>query len=127
MGELRDTLLMSFTAKDLNPLVRGDDWTIKLTVTQDGSVVDITGYTYYFTLKSDIDAADPGDLQVTATSSGADAAAGIVYINVTDTQTNNLDPRNYNYDVQQIDDTGSVQTLLLGKVKVVKDVTRTIS
>ena len=118
---------MSFTAKDLNPLVRGDDWTIKLTVTQDNSVVDITGYTYYFTLKADIDAADPGDLQVTATSSGVDAAAGIVYINVTDIQTNNLDPRTYNYDVQQIDDSGNVQTLLIGKVKAVKDVTRTIS
>lgn len=118
---------MSFTSKDLNPLVRGDDWTIKLSVQQNGSVVDITGYTYYFTLKSDIDAADPGDLQVTASSTGADAAAGIVYINVADTQTNSLEPRTYNYDVQQIDDSGNVQTLLIGKVKVVKDVTRTTS
>jgi hypothetical protein len=118
---------MSFTSKDLNPLVRGDDWTIKLSVQQNGSVVDITGYTYYFTLKADIDAVDPGDLQVTASSVGADAAAGIVYINVSDTQTNSLEARNYNYDVQQIDDSGNIQTLLLGKVKVVKDVTRTTS
>lgn len=118
---------MSYTAKDLNPLVRGDDWTIKVVVKQNGSVVNITGYTFYFTLKADIDAPDPGNLQVTATSSGSNATQGIVYINVDSTLTNNLVPQTYNYDVQQIDDTGNVQTLLIGKVKVVKDVTRSIA
>lgn len=116
---------MSYTSKDLTPLVRGDDWTIKVVVSSGGQVLDVTGYTYYFTLKSDIDSPDPGDLQVTATPS-EDPTAGLVYINVPRTLTNSLEPRTYNYDVQQQDDTGSVQTLLIGKVKVVKDVTRTV-
>lgn len=116
---------MSFTSKDLNPLVRGDDWTIKVTITQNNAAVDITGYTFYFTLKSNIDDADPGDLQTTASSTGADALAGIVYINVDAADTDSLTPANYNYDIQQKDDSGQIQTLFIGKVKVVKDVTRT--
>lgn len=116
---------MSYTAKDLDPLVRGDDWTIKLTITSGNSPVDITGYTYYMTLKSDIDAADPGDIQVTASSTGSDATSGILYINFTNVQTDSLTPQNYYYDIQQKDDTGAIQTLFIGKVKVVKDITRT--
>lgn len=118
---------MPYTAKDLNPLVRGDDWTIKLAVKQNNTVVDITGYSYYFTLKADIDAADPGDLQIVTVASGDDALSGIIYINALAAETNDLLPQTYNYDVQQIDTSGNVQTILIGKVKVVKDVTRSTS
>jgi hypothetical protein len=118
---------MSYTAKDLNPLVRGDDWTIKLVVSSDGSIVDVNGYTYTFTLKGNIDDPDPGDLQVSSNPTGLDATSGIVYINAPKASTGILDAKTYNYDIQQIDDTGSIQTLLLGKVKVVKDVTRSTS
>lgn len=118
---------MSYTAKDLEPLVRGDDWTIKLVITSGGSPVDITGYTYFMTLKSNIEEPDPGDVQVTASSTGADATAGILYINFTNAQTDTLQSQSYYYDIQQRDDTGAIQTLFIGKVKVVKDVTRSTS
>ena len=119
---------MSYTTKDLPSLVRGDDWTLKLNVASGGSPVDITGYTFWMTLKSDIDMADPGDLQVTATQSDpVDAAAGIIYITAPKEQTSLLDPATYNYDVQQVDALGNVQTLLIGKVKVVRDITRSTS
>lgn len=119
---------MSFTSRDLDPLVRGDDWTIKLVLKSGGSALDITDYTYKMTLKGNIDDADPGDLQLTATASVADspteASQGILYIVATDTQTDSLEAKTYNYDVQQKDSSGKIQTLLIGKVKVVKDVTR---
>lgn len=122
---------MSYTARDLSPLVRGDDWKIKLTLTSNNSVLDITGYTYYFTLKDNIDDADPGVLQVTATPSVAtsptEASQGIIYITAARSLTNSLTAQTYHYDVQQKDTSGDVQTLLLGKVKVVKDVTRTVA
>ena len=122
---------MSYTQRDLSPLVRGDDWTLKLVLTSDGSVLDITGYTFWFTLKDNVDDADPGALQVTATpdisTSPTEASQGIIYIRASRTQTNSLAAKTYNYDVQQVDDSGNVQTLLLGKVKVVKDVTRSTS
>ena len=112
---------MSYTQRDLSPLVRGDDWTLKLVLTSDGSVLDITGYTLWFTLKSSIDDEDPGALQVTATPSIAtsptEASQGIVYITASKTLTDGLTPGTYNYDVQQVDGSGSVQTLLIGKVK----------
>lgn len=118
---------MSYTARDLEPLVRGDDWSIKLTITSGGSPVDITGYTYYMTLKADIDSADPGDIQTTASSVGADATAGILYIDFSKDDTSTLAAKTYKYDIQQRDDTGNIQTLFIGNVKVVKDVTRTIA
>ena len=122
---------MSYTQRDLSPLVRGDDWTLKLVLTSDNSVLDITGYTFWFTLKANIDDADPGALQVTATpdTSGnpSEASKGILYIRASRTLTDTLQTQNYNYDVQQVDDEGNVQTLLIGKVKVVKDITRSIS
>ena len=118
---------MAVTVRDLNDLVRGDDWSIKLTLASGGSAIDITGFTFYFTLKSNINDPDPGDLQVTASSSGQDAQDGIVYITVADSITSGLVPQKYKYDVQQIDSGGSVKTLLLGNVKVIQDVTLTIS
>lgn len=123
---------MTYTARDLDPFVRGDDWTLKLVLTDsNNSALDITGNTYRFTLKANIDDADPGALQVSATPSILDspteASQGILYITVADTLTDPLEARTYNYDVQQRDSTGKIQTLLIGKVKVVKDVTRTTS
>lgn len=122
---------MSYTSRDLSPLVRGDDWTIKLVLTSDGSALNITGNTYWLTLKENIDDADPGALQVTATpdisTSPTEASQGIIYIKASRTDTNTLAAKTYNYDVQQVDSSGNVQTLLIGKVKVVKDITRSTS
>ena len=122
---------MSYTQRDLSPLVRGDDWTLKLVLTSDGSVLNITGYTFWFTLKENVDDADPGALQVTATpdtsTNPTEASQGIIYIKASKTLTNSLSPKTYNYDVQQVDGSGNVQTLLIGKVKVVRDVTRSTS
>ena len=122
---------MSYTSRDLSPLVRGDDWTIKLVLTSDGSALNITGNTYWLTLKENIDDADPGALQVTATpdvsTSPTEASQGIIYIKASRTVTNTLAAKTYNYDVQQVDSSGNVQTLLIGKVKVVKDITRSTS
>lgn len=116
---------MSYTAKDLNPLVRGDDWSIKLNITENNSPVNITGYTYWLTLKSDIDSSDPGQLQISTVATSPNSNSGIVYINVPHTSTN-ITAQTYNYDVQQVDTSSPtiIKTILLGKVKVVKDVTR---
>lgn len=118
---------MSYTAKDLDPLVRGDDWSLKLNITSSSNPVDITGYTYYWTLKDNVDDADPGALQVTANPTGVPATAGEVTLTAAAATTTSITPQTYNYDVQQVNGSGAVQTLLIGKVKVVKDITRTTS
>ena len=119
---------MAFTAKDLDPLVRGDDWSLKLNITSGSNPVDINGYTYYWTLKEKVDDSDSAAaLQVTASPTGASASAGEVVLNASAATTTQITPQTYNYDVQQINDSGVVQTLLLGKIKVVKDITRSTS
>jgi hypothetical protein len=93
-------------------------------------VLDITGYSFTFTLKTNIDDADPGALQVTATpnvsGNPTEASQGIIYITASKTLTTNLAARTYNYDVQQADDSGKIQTLLIGKVRVAKQVTQSV-
>lgn len=119
---------MAFTSKDLDPLVRGDDWSLKLNIKSSNSAVNITGYTYYWTLKENVDDSDSAAaLQVTASPTGSAAQAGEVVLTASAASTTQITPQTYNYDVQQINDSGVVQTLLLGKIKVVKDITRSTS
>lgn len=116
---------MPFTELNLESFPRGDDWTVKLVVRDaDNVVIDITGYTYWLTLKSDVAEADPGDAQVSVTPPAQDAVQGTVYLTIPRAQTDLLTPGTYKYDVQQVDTTGRVTTLLIGKVRVVADITR---
>lgn len=116
---------MSFLVKNLPDVVRGDDWTFRFTITSNGSPVDLTSFIYRLTLKIDKDEDDPGALQITTPAQvGGDAVNGILTISVPRANTDNLAPATYNYDVQQTGD-GLVQTILIGKIKVVGDITRT--
>ena len=105
----------------LPPFVRGDTWIQKVTITGE----DITGWTFWLTLKLDPTATDVNaDAQVSVVASGADAAAGIVYITFTAGDTEDLLPTTYNYDIQYLDLAGAVQTLTYGTVTVIQDITR---
>jgi len=116
------------TQVDLNTFVRGDTWTNKFAFTdENNAAIDITDNVYYLTLKANPDATDLlADAQQNVTATGADALAGIVYVTFSSTQTAGLSPGKYYYDLQQID-SGQVSTLLLGKVKVLRDITQSIS
>jgi len=120
---------MALTRRDLSEFARGDDWTIKFTLRDSqNQVLDITGYSYWMTLKSNADDADPGDAQIGPVSAGSpDAVNGIIYMTFPKAQTDTLVPGTYNYDLQQVDGSGNVHTILLGKVKVAKDITRSTS
>lgn len=115
---------MSYTAKDLSPLVRGDDWKIRVVITENNVPLNITGYEYWFTMKKSIDSPDPGEVQVVVTPSEENASSGILDITVSHYNTSNIPTGNYYYDLQQIAPSTEIKTILLGKVKVVKDVTR---
>jgi len=86
--------------------------------------IDINGYTYWMTLKTNANDPDPGIAQVNQVASGTDATNGIVTLAFEASVTDNITPGTYNYDLQEVDDLGNVYTLLIGKVKVVKDITR---
>lgn len=109
-------------------IYRGDTWTETWTILdQNGVSVDITGATFKMTLKNNTSDADPGVLQLTSPSSGiviTDAATGVVTLTITATQTAALTPSTYEYDIQ-MNNTGTVKTLVRGKLTIVADVTIT--
>ena len=120
---------MSFRTKDLTSFARGDTWTLKFTITDTNSQpIDITGLTFWLTLKQNADDPDPGDAQVSTVAGSPDSNQGIVYVTFPASVTNGLAVGTYNYDLQQVDSSVSpaqINTLLIGKVKVAKDITRT--
>jgi hypothetical protein len=119
---------MSYTQLDLPAQVRGDTWVFSFVIQDtNGTAINITNHEYMITLKSDISVLDESaELQIGPTvPSSSDAAAGKVTIVVPGSSTNALVPKTYNYDVQEVDSTGTVSTLLIGKIRVRADVTRT--
>ena len=119
---------MSYIQQDLTPQARGDTWNLKFLIQDvDANPIDITGNQYWFTLKSDINLLDEqAELQVGPVSAGSpDASQGIISLTIPGGATNALEPRTYNYDVQEIDSNGRVNTLLIGKIRIKADITRT--
>jgi len=112
---------MAFTAYNFPNQVRGDTWFFEITIrNEDNTNLDVTLNEYWLTLKSDIDQSDEqAALQLGPISGGAN---GLVTITATPLQTD-IAVGTYNYDFQEVTNGGKVNTLLIGKLKVVKDVT----
>lgn len=110
--------------QDLNEFVRGDTWTNKIVLTKDGTPIDITGEQFWVTLKLNPTASDEeADAQKEVTASGTDATNGIVHVTLDAVDTVDLVPGRYYYDIQRKSG-NSIQTLLYGRVKVIRDITR---
>lgn len=106
-------------------IYRGDDKTINVTVKDSNGVVDITGYTFWFTVKADETDTD-GDAkiqkEVTSHTAPASGETAIV-LSTTDTD---LEVRSYYYDIQMKDTTNSITTLLKDRLLVNQDITQTV-
>ena len=115
-------------AEPLFVLYRGDDYTLRVVITDSADVpVDITGWSFISSMKlstvlEDSDA--PVSIDVPAVS-GPEAEAGIVYISYPNDQTADLLVTDYVVDLQRVFN-GKVTTVFSGKAKVLGDVTRRI-
>jgi len=111
---------------DLAAFNRGDTWTNRFTFTDTaGDPIDISGRVYWLTLKLDPEASDGNaDAQISVTASGSDAVNGVVYLTLPPTVTEGLLPANYYYDVQEVADASTVTTIMYGRVRVDRDITR---
>lgn len=108
--------------------IRGDTWNIEVTmVDASNNPVDISGNQYWFTLKSDIDFIDSqAELQYGPVSPGSpDDVAGILSFSIPGVLTKDLTGRSYHYDLQEITLSGEINTILIGKIRIRKDVTLT--
>jgi hypothetical protein len=107
-------------------IVRGDDHAIRLTIKDDlGNPIPITGWAFSVTLKlhSEISDDDAPVKVDTGALDDTDAANGIVNILLPSSQTQNLLPTTYLFDIQR-EAYDTVITVLVGDVDVIADATR---
>jgi hypothetical protein len=99
---------------------RGDTVSVKIQYT---GGIDITGWIFTITLKTELTDAAPA-LQVQQTASGVDAAAGVVRLVLTSVQTAPLSGWFYLDIERRIPGSpDNVRTIIYQKIKVVADVT----
>lgn len=104
-------------------MVRNDDRTFTLTFTdENGTAIDITGYTVFFTVKSaksDLDAA----AKIAKTwSAHSDPTNGITTFALEPADTTSLSGMYY-FDIQMKDVSSKIYTPMIGYFNVVEDVT----
>ena len=117
---------MSYKALDLPDQVRGDTWKFTFVFKDtNNAAIDITGLQYWFTVKESRDDTDAvAGVQVGPfVAEAGDALLGQLDLTVSPVQTNDLDPKTYYYDLQEVNASNEVSTLLLGRVKVKQDIT----
>ena len=114
-------------------MYRGDNKTWTLTFKDgNGTAIDITGYTIFFTVKnqnayvdSTSDTTD-GLVQKTIVNHTS-PSTGVSVLNIVPADTSSLSPTTYKYDMQLKDDSGSILTFIEGNFEVLADVTRRTS
>lgn len=119
---------MSYIQQDLVSQARGDTWNLQfLMLDIDGNPIDVTNFQYWFTIKTSPDLLDEdAAIQLGPIAlNPARASLGYVDIIVPGVQTNELDPITYHYDLQEVRDDGTISTLIIGKVRIKADITRT--
>jgi hypothetical protein len=113
---------------NLNKFHRGDTKKYKLTVVDQSNIpIDITDWTFWFTMKlnksqADVDASLQKSFLMPV---NADSTNGIGYITLDSTDTDDISPNKYHYDIQRVI-TGTppdVATVFYGVVRVLEDVT----
>lgn len=106
---------------------QGDDETFAITrEDSDGNAKDISGYTFWLTIKSNRSDSDANAVVQNKVTSHTDAANGQTEIDLTNSDTNSL-AGNYHYDIQEKTDGGSVNTLVQGTMYFRTDVTNSTS
>ena len=106
------------------PIFKRDTVSIVVNVTNasTGAVIDITGYTFWFTAKTnETDADGSAVIQKTVTTHN-DPTNGQTTITLSTSDTDQ-DVGNYFYDIQMKDGSGNITTLVKGILKVRQDIT----
>lgn len=119
---------MSIASTELESF-SGDDYALSLAFTDSlGAVVDISLYTIYLTIKTDINDAD-ADAKVSLNISGAgitDPLSGKTVVTILHGQTEALSGI-YKIDIKYKDGSGKVGTVLNGRINFVTNVTERAS
>ena len=99
-------------------VVRATDQSFTTTfLDADGNVIDLTGSTVFFTVKTRVQDTDAEALITKDVTSHSDPTNGITIITLTDTQTN-IAPGNYVYDIKIKDSSGLISQTTTQDFKV---------
>lgn len=101
---------------------RGDTYGDSFTVKQNGSAVNITGYSFILSL-SQSENPTGDDYVYQLTGSIDDSLGGVVSFAPNSTQANQA-PRKYFYDVQMTDSHGAKTTIAKGSYTYLQDITK---
>lgn len=105
-------------------IIRGDSTTIETTFTNDdGSVIDLTGATVYFTVKKKQGDVDDDALIKKDVTTHVDAANGVTAIELTASDTD-IEVGEHVWDLQIKYVNGNVQSTSAGIVEVSQDITQ---
>jgi len=109
----------------LSPLYRGDsrEYTLSF-VDKNGTAIDITGWKVYFTLKRSIGQNDGSATLKKDIVNHESSIKGKTKIVLTSSDTDDLKPDNYVYDIQVKKPNGDVITVVMGSITIEADVTR---
>lgn len=111
-------------------LIRGDSPQLQFTFTSNGSPVDLTDYEAFFTLTAQDNPSDDTLAVIKKSVTPIpNASQGIVYFQLDNTDTNNLDPNTtYYWDVQlKYTPDNYIFTPIIGVCTVLTDYTRRTS
>src|SRR5213592_4100498 len=105
-------------------IIKGDDVTLSFTFTKDdASAYDLTGGTVFLTVKKKLTDADADAVLSKTWSTHTNAAGGLTSVSLTNADTEALDSRNYQYDLQIKDSGGAIQSSGVGSFAVSPEVT----
>ncbi len=103
-------------------IVRGDTESITFTLERDGTPVNLTGTTVFFTAKSGLDDVDASAAIAISVTSHSDPTNGITIIPLSSTNTD-ITPGEYFYDIQ-VKDGATITSIPYRKLEILTDVTR---
>jgi len=111
---------------NISDFYRGDTLKYNLVITdKDSNPVDLTGSTIWLTMKSDPSVDDTSAEIQQSVSTHTDASNGKTTVVVPNTTTDTLTPSStLYYDFQWVTPSDEVTTIMSGKVKVLRDITR---
>jgi hypothetical protein len=105
--------------------VRGDDWDMLITVSDESGATSISGYTFWCSLKEKSTDSYENSVLTSSVINHFAPNLGKTLISFPKEKTSLLTPKSYYYDVQYKDRDGKVSTPVIGKLKVVIDITDT--
>ena len=102
-------------------LEQGATFTRTLTLQENSSAMNLTGYSAASQMRS---TADTSTVAGTFTATVSNASGGVITLSMTATQTGNIEEGIYVYDIEITSGAGSITRILQGKVTVTANVTR---